>query len=67
MAGPREQLNQVTSFLDASVVYGSSRDEASLLRTFSGGRLKTQTGYGGRELLPAEDVSGDCRLNGTKR
>jgi len=57
----------VTSFLDASVVYGGSRDEASLLRTFSGGRLKTQTGYGGGELLPAEENSADCRLNGTKR
>jgi hypothetical protein len=67
VAGPREQLNQVTSFLDASVVYGGSRDEASLLRTFSGGRLKTQTGYGGRDLLPADDVSADCRLNGTNR
>jgi hypothetical protein len=57
----------VTSFLDASVVYGSSEEEANLLRTFDGGRMKTQTGYGGKQLLPADDNSGDCRLNGTNR
>lgn len=66
-AGPREQLNQVTSFIDASVVYGSSRDESNLLRTFSGGQMKTQTGHGGKQLLPAEDSSADCRPRGTNR
>ncbi|KAJ9596468.1 hypothetical protein L9F63_012507, partial [Diploptera punctata] len=65
--GPREQLNQVTSFLDASMIYGSSREEANKLRTFSGGRLKTQTGFSGKQLLPADDNNSDCRLNGTNK
>lgn len=32
VAGPREQLNQLTSWLDASHVYGSKKDEAFLQR-----------------------------------
>ncbi|CAL4182328.1 unnamed protein product, partial [Meganyctiphanes norvegica] len=37
--GPREQQNQVTSYLDASQVYGSVDKEAQGLRTRSGGLL----------------------------
>ena len=36
---PREQLNQITSWLDASMVYGSLEEEQPLLRAFKGGRL----------------------------
>jgi hypothetical protein len=49
------------------MVYGSSREEANLLRTFDGGRMKIQTANGGKPLLPADDNSGDCRLKGTNR
>lgn len=39
---PREQMNLITAFIDASNVYGSSSDRLSELRTNDGsGRLKT--------------------------
>jgi len=45
----REQINNITSYIDASNVYGSSTDRANELRTNDGtGRLKTSTG----DLLP---------------
>ena len=37
---PRNQVNQVTSFLDGSQVYGSSREQAQSLRLLHGGLLK---------------------------
>jgi len=45
---PRQQINQITSYLDASNVYGSSLARADALREHSGGRLLTSTG----NLLP---------------
>jgi peroxidase len=50
-SGPREQMNAITSYLDASNVYGSSSATADLLRTHSGGRLIVQTAPTG-DLLP---------------
>ena len=38
--GAREQLNQVTSFVDASNVYGSSEKEANELREANKGNWK---------------------------
>lgn len=46
--GVREPFNEITSFLDASNVYGSSEFRAAALRTFSRGRLKTSR----HNLLP---------------
>lgn len=45
---PRQQINQVTAWIDASNVYGSDDARAAELRTFSRGRLK----MGRRKLLP---------------
>lgn len=52
IVGPREQLNQVSSYLDASVVYGNTEDLANRLRTFQKGELKMLATPDGRELLP---------------
>ena len=38
---PREQINQITAFIDASNVYGSDPVRANFLRTFTRGQLKT--------------------------
>lgn len=43
---PRQQISAVTAVIDASPVYGSDREWAALLRTFSGGRLKTADAAG---------------------
>nr|CAD7199365.1 unnamed protein product [Timema douglasi] len=52
--------------MDASMVYGSSNEQVSQLRAFSGGQLTTQRGPGGTTLLPPDKNTFDCRLNGTQ-
>ncbi|KAE8751717.1 Chorion peroxidase-like-2 [Frankliniella occidentalis] len=72
--GPREQMNQITGFLDGSNVYGSDANKLRQLRLFNGGRLREQN-VRGRSMLPANPtecqdtsgaacfVSGDGRVN----
>lgn len=45
---PRRQLNGITGWVDASMVYGSSKERADALRTFEDGKLKVGEG----NLLP---------------
>jgi peroxidase len=56
-----EQVNTVTSFLDHSNIYGSSQKIARRVRSFNGGRLKTNL----RNILHMENgnyFSGDERV-----
>lgn len=52
---PRQQSNLNTSWLDASMVYGSDSVRAKWLRTFSNGKMKTSTG----NYLPWNTLSGE--------
>ena len=62
-ANPRQQLNEITSWLDGSMVYGSDDATALSLRTMSGGKMKTSEG----NLLPLDEngffLAGDERVN----
>lgn len=49
---PRTQLNSITSYIDASNVYGSDDVRATLLREFVGGKLRVSEG----DLPPVNDV-----------
>jgi peroxidase len=75
MNGVRAPFNQLTAFLDASMVYGSDVERAAALRTFSDGKLKTSDGNlmpfnvdglpnGGSVGSPANNfLGGDVRVN----
>ena len=52
---PRVQINEITSYLDGSVIYGSDQERADELRTFEGGLLKTSDG----DLLPFNEAGLD--------
>ena len=59
---PRQQVNDVTAWLDGSMVYGSDAATATSLRTLAGGKLKTSAG----NLLPLSGgffQAGDGRAN----
>lgn len=58
--GPREHLNTVTSFLDLSVTYGSSKEEQDKLRTFKNGLLKFSRNKYGNVLLPRSETDDQC-------
>lgn len=58
--GPREHLNTVTSFLDLSVTYGSSKKEQDALRLHKNGLLKTTLNQHGNTMLPKSEKDDQC-------
>lgn len=67
---PREQINQLTSFIDASQVYGFDKIVAEDLRdlTNDNGMLRVGAIFPGKKpLLPTDGLNGmDCRRNLTE-
>ena len=63
--GPRQQLNQVTHFLDGSAIYGSNQNTQNSLRTKSNskkGELKATAQSGSRDL-PLQETRNVCRTS----
>lgn len=54
--GPREQMNQLSSFIDGGMIYGSSKPSSDSLRSFVGGQLASSN-IGGQEFLPMSTSS----------
>ncbi|TWT42548.1 peroxidase family protein [Botrimarina hoheduenensis] len=53
--GVRQHVNEITSYIDASMVYGSDAARATALREHAGGRLQTSAGG---LLLPTSNLPG---------
>lgn len=51
----REYLNEVSTYIDGSHIYGSDQVRANWLRTFNGGKLKTSSGG----YMPWNTISGE--------
>jgi len=54
----REQLNQLTAFIDGSMIYGNDEQQALGLRRFRGGLLKSSQ-INGQEFLPFDARIGE--------
>ncbi|KAG1649572.1 Peroxidasin [Nymphon striatum] len=61
--GFRQQMNQITSYIDASSVYGSDKCDGNKLRSFARGKLNvTRPRFQGRKpLLPLTGANHECK------
>ncbi|KAK7024272.1 Hpx6p [Halocaridina rubra] len=59
---PRNQINQITAYIDGSAVYGVKTSEANNLRSFVKGQLKAQIVHENEMLLP-RDTNPDSSCN----
>ena len=57
--GVREHENELTSWIDGSMVYGSDESRANWLRTMTDGKLKTSTSDKHGDLLPFNTLTGE--------
>lgn len=55
IANPRQHINIISSYIDASFVYGDRNARAAWLRTFTGGKLKVSEG----NLLPYNTLNSE--------
>lgn len=66
--GTREQMNQVTSFIDGSVVYSADEDSVKKLRDMKNGTMKVFVTTDGRNLLPqSDDLNDGCNQDEEER
>jgi hypothetical protein len=54
-ANPRQHQNEVTAYIDASVVYGSIPERTNYLRAFEKGKLRVSEG----NMMPYNTISGE--------
>ncbi|XP_012222781.2 peroxidase [Linepithema humile] len=66
--GPREQLNQVSAFIDGSAIYGCDNETARDLREFTSGHLRMQLTSDNRTLLPpSTNLNDGCNREAEQR
>jgi peroxidase len=59
--GPREQLNQLSAYIDGGMIYGSSLNQSKSLRSLRDGKLKTEI-VDKREFLPFQNTTDGCQI-----